>query len=222
MICGIRAVPLRVYGCRVVAEALSGAVCPRSLFEASLLEASFFSPGLCRGLCVPEASSRPASSRPVFFSGALSGAVCPRSFFEASLLEASFFSPCIIYLCVFVYSPPTEVGAYFYVRSQPRAQCMTWLHSKREFSLFQGSGIARFGGLGSPDDPVLGCSVPSKPLKTGASGAQQPAPSVEPRLPSLSSLGTASDMSVDKPTVLSRRWNVQHIVIEHGFGHVSR
>ena len=173
MICGIRAVPLMVYGCRVVAELLSGAV-------------------------------------------------CPPSFFEASLLEASFFAPCIIYLCVFVYSPPTEVGAYFYVRSQPRAQGMTWLHSKREFSLFQGSGIARFWGLGSPDDPVLGCSVPSKLPNTGASGAQQPAPSVEPRLPSLSSLGTASDMSGDKPTVLPRRWNVQHIVIEHGFGHVSR
>ena len=38
--------------------ALSGAVCPRSLFEASLLEANFFSPGLCRGLRVPEEELR--------------------------------------------------------------------------------------------------------------------------------------------------------------------
>ena len=51
-------VPLMVYGCRVVAEALSGSVCPRSLFEASLLEASFFSPGLCwLPLPLPRASN---------------------------------------------------------------------------------------------------------------------------------------------------------------------
>ena len=85
--------------------ALSGAVCPRSLFEASLLEASFFSPGLCRGLCVPQASSRPASSRPAFFlRGICRGLYVPQassrpaSSRPASLLRVLYICACLCIL----------------------------------------------------------------------------------------------------------------------------